>query len=126
METVETMREKYRENWKKSLSEISNKQMVCSDEQETMEKEQNEVFVRRAVYEPVDKLANLNINYTPGSSKPLTDEMKIKYKITHDDFLMIYFNNAKELISEFQRQMASSGHKKDNAVQHRNQVELIW
>ena len=52
--------------------------------------------------------------------------MKIKYKITHDDFLTIFFNNAKELLSEFQRQMASSGHTKDNAVQHRNLVELIW
>ena len=125
-ETVETMREKYWENWKRNPSETSDKQMVCSDEQETMEKEQNEVFVRRAVYEPVAKLANMNINYTPGSSKALTDEMKIKYKITHDDFLTIYFNNAEELLSEFQKQMASSGHTKDNAVQHRNQVELIW
>ena len=52
--------------------------------------------------------------------------MKIKYKITHDDFLTIFFNNAEELLSEFQRQMAISGHTKNNAVQHRNQVELIW
>ena len=52
--------------------------------------------------------------------------MKRKYKITHDDFLTIYFNNAEELLLEFQKQMASSGHTKDNAVHHRNQVELIW
>ena len=125
-ETVETMREKYWENCKRNPSETSDKQMVCPEEQETMEKEQNEVLVRRAVYQPVAKFANISINYTPGTSKALTDEMKIKCKITHDDFLTIFFNNAEELLSEFQRQMASSGHTKDNTVQHRNQVELIW
>ena len=90
--------------------------MVCSEEQETMEKESNEVFVRRVVYEPVAKLANININYTLGGSKALTDETKIKYKITHDDFLTIHFNNAEEMLSELQRQIASSGHAKDNVV----------
>ena len=36
-ETVEIMRDKYWENWKKTPSETSDEQIVCSEEQKTME-----------------------------------------------------------------------------------------
>ena len=53
-------------NWESI--QTSDDQMVCFEEQETIEKEYNGVFVRRVVYQLTAGLVNPNENKTKGTS----------------------------------------------------------
>ena len=77
-------------------------------------------FVTRATHSTVPSAPPSN-DYLPPSANWITPELREKWGIKYD-FSTIFYKGADELLDSFQQELQSSGHEKDNAVQHRNQV----
>ena len=65
-------------------------------------------------------------DYIPPRSLRLTIAKKREWNIKDEDYFSIYFESAEDVLDNFQEELIQSGHERDNAVQHRNQVSLIW
>ena len=83
--------------------------------------ENENVFVTRATHSTIPSAAPSN-DYLPPSASWITPELRQKWGIKYEDFFTIFYTNADELLDSFQKELLGSGHERDNAVQHRNQV----
>ena len=78
-------------------------------------------FVTRATHSIVPFAPPSN-DYLLPSANWITLELREKWGIKYEDFFTIFYKGADELLDSFQEELQSSGHERDNAVQHRNQV----
>ena len=74
----------------------------------------------------VPQHAVASVDYIPLSSTRLTELQRTKWNIKPDDYFTIYFKNAEDVLDAFQNDLYESGHEKDNSIQHRNSMHLIW
>lgn len=66
------------------------------------------------------------LSYTPGKSSALSEHDRKTWSIKEDDFFSIYFTTAADLLDHFESNLIATGSDKNTALQHRNQVNLIW
>ena len=78
-------------------------------------------FVTKATHSTVPSVPP-SIDQLPPSANWITPELREKWAIKYEDFFTIFYKGADELLDSFQEELQSSGHERDNAVQHRNQV----
>ena len=120
------MKDKY---WAKGVSsKISQEPCSSRSAQQDFNRNSTEDFKRRSKVKrsSPSQLPQSALDYIPSNSIRITPELQVKWNVMKDDYLDIYFENADSLLEQFQSELEGSGHDRQNAVQHRNSVELIW
>ena len=70
-----------------------------------------------------------NVNYIPENAFKISEEDRAKWGISSEDYVTIYYENASAILEAFYNDLVQSSRDPDdvnNAMQHRNKVELIW
>ena len=109
-----------KEYWEEGTSQEKNDTQDATSVHEVNSDNEN-VFVTRATHSTVASAPPSN-DYLPPSANQITPELRGKWGIKYEDFFTIFYKGADELLDSFQEELQSSGHERDNAVQHRNQV----
>ena len=109
-----------KECWEKATHQEKNDTQDATSVHEVNSDNEN-AFVTRATHSTVPSAPPSN-DYLPPSANWITPELREKWGIKYEDFVTIFYNGADELLDSFQVELQSSGHERDNAAQHRNQV----
>ena len=109
-----------KECWEKGTRQEKNDSQDATSVHEVNSDNEN-AFVTRATHSTVPSAPPSN-DYLPPSANWITPELRGKWGIKYEDFVTIFYNGADELLDSFQVELQSSGHERDNAAQHRNQV----
>ena len=83
-------------------------------------------FVRRASSSRKKLINGEGKNYLPPGAFQLTPELLDKWRIADEDFFHIYYKTKATLMNAFVDDLRQGGMTKELALQHANQVELIW
>ena len=109
-----------KECWEKGTRQEKIEVQNATSVQEASNENEN-AFVTRATYSTIPSAPPSN-DYLPPSANWITPELRKKWEIKYEDFFTIFYKDADELLDAFQEELCGSGHERDNAVQHRNQV----
>lgn len=75
---------------------------------------------------PIKYLPTPGLSYTPSNSLPILDKERQTWNIKEGDYFSIYFSSSTDLLDHFVSNLIATGSDKNTALQHRNQVILIW
>ena len=64
--------------------------------------------------------------YIPNNAIALTDEDRMKWKISEKDFFHFYYSDADTLLEAFEEDLIANGQNQQQAQQHVMYVEYIW
>ena len=65
-------------------------------------------------------------SFLPPNACAIDKRTKEEYNIQDHDYFTIYYNDANSLLNAFADELINKGNAKPLAIQHRNQVQLIW